>query len=190
MPYDGMSGYIIDFGSDMFGDLELSIYAPDAVYLGAGVWLGYPWGLIVKDFEFIYKSMDSFSDKTKEDRYYENIINEDYINELDEIEFKISSYNNDGACYSKVLIGDKYLTNNLCSEVMKEPTRPEEQLIHRIVNRYGATHIKLTQVIKETTELTPLSKVSDNFMVGSIFMPIGGSIDYQTGQYRCIMVDV
>lgn len=62
-------------------------------------------------------------------------------------------------CYSKVLIDGKYLTDNLYSSVMGEPTRPEEQLIHRIINRYSATHVKLTQVIKETPKLTPFNKV-------------------------------
>lgn len=187
MPYSGLSGMIIPINQTISGDFEFSLLADNKKTIGNLL----NEGLYLKDFKVLYKREDGAQkEDTNADRYYENVINEDYINELDEIEFKISSYNNDGACYSKVLIGDKYLTNNLYSEVMKEPTRPEEQLIHRIVNRYGATHIKLTQVIKETTELTPLSKVSDNFMVGSIFMPIGGSIDYQTGQYRCIMVDV
>lgn len=45
-------------------------------------------------------------DDKDSDRIYENVVNENFINELDEIEFKISSYNNDGACYSKVLLLD------------------------------------------------------------------------------------
>lgn len=54
-----------------------------------------------------YKLRDDLSELSdNSDRTYENVINEDYINELDEIEFKISSYNNDGACYSKVMLGD------------------------------------------------------------------------------------
>lgn len=48
-------------------------------------------------------------DDKDSDRIYENVVNENFINELDEIEFKISSYNNDGACYSKVLLLDEYL---------------------------------------------------------------------------------
>lgn len=102
----------------------------------------------------------------------------------------MSSYNNDGACYSKVLLDGNYLTNNLYSTIVDKAIRPEEHLIQRIVNRYDATRIKLTQVIKETSELTPLTKLSDNFMVGKIFMPVGGSIDYKMGQFKCVMVEV
>ena len=38
-----------------------------------------------------------------QDRIYENVVNENYINELEEIEFKITSHNNDGAVIVKLL---------------------------------------------------------------------------------------
>ncbi len=187
MPYSGLSGMIIPINEPISGSFEFTLYAENKKKVGYYI----NEGLYLKDFKVMYKKEDGAQkEDDNSDRYYENIVNEDYINELDEIEFKISSYNNDGACYSKVLIEGKYLTDNLYSSVMGEPTRPEEQLIHRIINRYSATHVKLTQVIKETPKLTPLTKLSDNFMVDKKFAPIGGSIDYKTGQYRCIMVDV
>lgn len=193
-PYTGMIGFFFETALPLNGELEFIIYSPDAKRWNGTEAYRYPYGMFVKNLKIQYKAADSIYNKSKNDRYYENIVNEDYINELDEIEFKISSHNNDGSCYSKVLLLDeyryKYLTDNLYSSVMGEPTRPEEQLIHRIINRYSATHVKLTQVIKETPKLTPLTKLSDNFMVDKKFMPIGGSIDYKTGQYRCIMVDV
>ncbi|WP_042372643.1 hypothetical protein [Bacteroides neonati] len=193
MPYNGMSGYIIPIkGIALTGSPSLQIVGFFARGSGVYDYDNRQFGCFVKDIKVQYQKedIDGLNVSENSDRYYENIVNEDYINELDEIEFKISSYNNDGACYSKVLIDGKYLTDNLYSSVMGEPTRPEEQLIHRIINRYSATHVKLTQVIKETPKLTPLTKLSDNFMVDKKFMPIGGSIDYKTGQYRCIMVDV
>ena len=75
-------------------------------------------------------------DDKDSDRIYENVVNENFINELDEIEFKISSYNNDGACYSKVLLLDEYLKDNLYSSIEKTLIRPEELLIRRIINQY------------------------------------------------------
>lgn len=57
------------------------------------------FGCFVKDIKVQYQKedIDGLNVSENSDRYYENIVNEDYINELDEIEFKISSYNNDGA---------------------------------------------------------------------------------------------
>lgn len=189
MPYEGLTGYIVKFPDDrvLIGELEIIMYAVD-----------YPYQedkririVDIENLKLTYQKKDDITDEgNNSDRYYENVVNEDYINELDEIEFKISSYNNDGACYSKVLFDDKYLTDNLYSAIVNKNIRPEEHLIQRIVNRYSATRIKLTQVLKETPELTPLTKLSDNSTVGSIFMIAGGSIDYKMGQFRCVMVEV
>lgn len=189
MPYEGLTGYIVEFPEDraLIGELELVMYAVD-----------YPYqndkriGIVdIENLKLSYQKKDDITDEgNNSDRYYENIVNEDYINELDEIEFKISSYNNDGACYSKVLLDGNYLTDNLYSAIVDKAIRPEEHLIQRIVNHYSAPRIKLTQVIKETPELTPLTKLSDNFMVGKIFMPAGGSLDYKMGQFKCVMVEI
>lgn len=188
MPYNGMGGYIMPIKSKtLSGDLELTLYAPMAnnSYF-------VPYGYFFKDFKLNYqkKDNDSESENENSDRIYENIVNESYINELDEIELKISSYNNDGACYSKVLLGDNYLTNNLYSAIEDKAIRPEEQLIRRIIKRYSAPQIKLTQVIKAAADLTPITRLSDNYMVNKKFINAGGTIDYQMNQFTCIMIEV
>ena len=185
MPYNGLAGNEI-----LTGELELVIYSSYTYVFGAETNL-HEFGFFLKGLKFIYQEAD-FTDTAKgnSDRYYENVLNEDYINELDEIEFKISSYNNDGAWYSKVMLGDKYLEDNLYSAIEEKMIRPEEQLIRRIINRYSDTHIKLTQEIQEVSELTPITRLSDNFMVGKVFINTGGTIDYKQGKFRCIMIEV
>ena len=128
-------------------------------------------------------------DDKDSDRIYENVVNENFINELDEIEFRISSYNNDGACYSKVLLLDEYLKDNLYSSIEKTLIRPEELLIRRIINQYGATKIKLTQVLLNSNSITPLSVLSDNYMKGKRFMIAGGEIDFANEQFTCKMIE-
>lgn len=183
MPYDGVNGYIIELPeSPIIGPVKFTMYTPQYADDVTAVYL--------KDFKFVYAKADDSSEDDNSDRYYENVLNEDYINELDEIEFKISSYNNDGACYSKVMIGDKYLEDNLYSVIEEKLIRPEEQLIRRIINRYSDTHIKLTQEIQEVPELTPITRLSDDFMVGKVFINTGGTIDYKQGKFRCIMIEV
>lgn len=189
MPYEGLTGYIVEFPEDsaLIGELELVMYA-----------VNYPYqedkriGIVdIENLKLTYQKKDDITDEgNNSDRYYENVINEDYINELDEIEFKISSYNNDGACYSKVLLGKDYLTNNLYSAVMGKQIRPEEQLIHRIVNRYNATNIKLTQVIRESPDLTPITRLSDKYMGDKVFISTGGLIDYSMDSFQCVMIQL
>lgn len=188
MPYKGLNGYIIEIPKALTGDLELCVYSSYSENIEMGEKAIYT-GLFLKDFKFIYQKADWVNEDSNSDRYYENVVNEDYVNELDEIEFKISSYNNDGACYSKVLLGDNYLTNNLYSSIVDKNIRPEEFLIQRIVNRYSSTKIKLTQVIREDKSLTPISVLYDNFLVGKKFLNIGGEIDYCYCQFKCIMIE-
>lgn len=202
MPYDGAEGCVIELPRDriLIGAVNFRLYqlsenykhnntgGMDEVHGTANRGHGY----FIKDLKMDYKLRDGVADdlKNSSDRFYENVVNEDYINKLDEIEFKISSYNNDGACYSKVMLFDKYLTNNLYASIVDEQIRPEELLIRRIVNRYDVTRIKLTQEIQETSDLTPLTRLSDNFMVNRIFTNAGGSIDYKMGQFRCVMIEI
>ena len=148
-------------------------------------------GVVLKDFKVDSKKKDGLpEDSSNSDRIYENVVNENYIKELDEIEFKISSYNNDGACYSKVIMNDAYLTDNLYSIIEGITIRPEEQLIRRIVKRYSSPCVKLTQVIKNIDELTPISRLSDNYMANKRFINAGGSIDYKMNNFQCIMIEV
>ena len=115
----------------------------------------------------------------KRDRVYENVVNEAYMSACDEIEFDISSYNNDGATYSKALLGEGWLTNNLYCKVVDAMIRPEELLIRRIVNRYSETKVKLTESLKMTGEITPLTTVYDRSMVNKRFKVTSGEWDYQ-----------
>lgn len=191
MPYTGLNGFIIPVDNMLYGELEFTILCPKVNY-NSTVFPEPHRGIVLKDFKVECKKRDGLEDdsESNSDRYYENVANESYINELDEIEFKISSYNNDGTCYSKVLLGDGYLTDNLYSSIEDAAVRPEEQLIRRIIKRYGVTRIKLTQVIQETSGLNPLTRLSDTYLVGKRFINAGGSIDYQMGQFTCIMIEV
>jgi hypothetical protein len=112
-----------------------------------------------------------------------------FANELDEIDEKISSYNYDGLCYSKVLLNDDYLTDNLYSAIEDTTVRPEEALIRRIINFYSAPKIKLTQVLQYNDNICPLSVFVDSYMSDKTFLMMCGSIDYQDDKFTVIMVE-
>lgn len=185
---DGLKGYIIKLPDDRIiaGDLELIIYAP-RVEMAFTPTLE---TMYLNSFELNYqKYKDYGKDDDNSDRIYENIVNENYINELDEIEFKISSYNNDGACYSKVTMNNEYLTNNLYCGITASSVRPEEFLIRRIVDHYSTTKIKLTQVIKNAN-IKPYTILSDKYSVNKKYINAGGEIDYRKNRFNCIMIEI
>lgn len=185
---DGLKGYIIKLPTDrvIAGDLELIIYAPRIEM----VFTPTLETMYLNSFELNYqKYKDYGKDDDSSDRTYENVVNENYINELDEIEFKISSYNNDGACYSKVLFGNKYLENNLYCGITGTTIRPEELLIRRIVDYYSATKLRLTEVLKRA-DITPITRLTDRTQPGKYFLAMGGEIDYKMNSFKVIMVEV
>ncbi len=190
---DGLNGFIcpIPKGVILSGDLELEIFAPCTkwYYDDQDYDLREYVTLLLTDFEFGYRKYESEKDNGDSDRIYENIVNENYINELDEIEFKISSYNNDGACYSKVIIRESYLTNNLFCGITGNKIRPEEFMIRRIVDHYSAPKIKLTQVIKKAN-IKPYTVLSDNYSVNRKYINAGGEIDYRKNRFSCIMIEI
>ena len=81
--------------------------------IGVGLYLAVRTGFLQVR-KFGYAKKDGVVEEGADgDRVYENIVNEAYMSECEEIEFEISSYNADGATYSKALLGGGFLTNNL-----------------------------------------------------------------------------
>lgn len=186
---DDVKGYICRLPEDriLLGDLELIIYAPAVTFDIGGM---YPSKFALTGFSFSYNDYSTEEDTdSSSDRIYENVVNENYINDLDEIEFKISSFHEgDGACYSKVLVGDNYLTDNLYCGIVGSNVRPEEFLIRRIVDHYSATKIRLTQVIKNGG-ITPVTILTDRHQPGKGFVCMGGNIDYKYNSFSCKMIE-
>lgn len=180
MPYKGLRGHVIELPNDIVlkGDLEFTMFinCPATIDLAGNEMSGY----FIKDFTLNYVKKDGVNDEGENgDRVYENIVNETYMSEAEEIEFEIGSYNNDGATYSKALLGNGFLTNNLYCKVVEEMVRPEELLIRRIVNRYGVTKIKLTEALWMTDEITPITILTERTQPGKHFRMTSGTWDYE-----------
>lgn len=179
MPYRGINGYVIpiDFA---IGQLTITIYIPSFISIQPDMSIKYCTGSKLRDLKFGYAKKEVIVEEGENgDRVYENVVNESYMSACDEIEFDISSYNSDGATYSKALLGESWLTNNLFCKVVEEYIRPEELLIRRIVNRYGETKIKLTEALRMTGDITPLTALYDRSMVNKRFRMTSGEWDYQ-----------
>ncbi len=188
-------GYAIPIRKEdhLLGKIELTVLRPMPNNYGEGGKIKrYPYYTFMRNLKLqLYKGTpEQEKEDNSSDRIYENVLNENYINELDEIEFKISSYNDDGACYSKVMIGNDYLTDNLYNCILNDTIRPEEMMITRCINHYSATRIKLTQEIRERADLSPITRLSDTFMVDKKFINAGGTIDCKMNKFECIMIEV
>lgn len=198
MPYDGAQGYLFELGEPIHGDLELTVYLKIPYYSrGPGhglVIIQTFYGYFLKDFSFdFYNDKEAVKTGGQDedgDHIYQNVVEASFINEAEEVSLKINTHNAGEASFGKVVMGGKYLTNNLYSEVEKTMIRPEESLVRRITNRYKTPHIKLTQTVKNDKAITPITLLSDDYMQGKEFMCIGGAIDYRMCNFELIMIDV
>ncbi|WP_321331547.1 hypothetical protein [uncultured Bacteroides sp.] len=188
--YDGLSGVVIPLTEPIYGRL---VFEMAGIHWKDGA-SDYPYsylkGYFLKGLSLQYKLDDDYKTDDDADRIYENVIAENYINELDEIDNKISSYNYDNLSYSKVLLGADYLTNNLYSIIENRLIRLEEQLIRRIIGRYAAPRLKLTQQLLYSHVLSPFTILSDNYMVNKRFIPTGGEIDFQADKFEIQMLEL
>lgn len=179
MPYNDLSGYVIETSGLQKGELYMELVDVSS-------------NCAIKDFSLKFQLKDNYvPDDNSSDRIYSNVVNADYINELDEIEEKISSYNHDGLCYSKVLLGNDYITDNLYETINNTTTRPEELLLRRLVNQYEHPKIKLTQVLMNSNEnLRPIDKLTDTYqLAGKKFVITGKETSYRSDTSEIKMIE-
>lgn len=180
-PYN-LSGYIIPI-EFIVGRLTVTILRPR---WKAGEY--YCTGVKIRNLTFGYaKREDEDTDGEDGDRVYANTVNEAYMSEAEEITFEIGSYNADGATYSKALLSEGWVTDNLYCAIAGRAVRPEEMMIRRIVNRYGETKIKLTEAIRMTSAITPLTVLRERTQAGKTFRLLSGEWDYEQDRLRVIM---
>jgi hypothetical protein len=179
MPYNDLSGWVIETNGTLKGELYFSIRNASM-------------NCAIKDLSLKYQLKDDYTaDTTDGDRVYTNVVNADYINEMEDIEEKISSYNHDGLCYSKVLLGDDFIQDALYEGINKVTTRPENLLLRRIVNQYDAPKIKLTQVLMNGNEdVKPIDRLTDEYQgTGKKFVITGKETKYRSDTSEIIMIE-
>lgn len=172
MPYNGATGYLIPITGVEKGEIFFAIMDTSE-------------NCAIKDLKLDFQVVDDYvstssKDDNSSDRKYSNVVNESYISEMDEIEEKISSYNHDGLCYSKLLLGNDFIKDNLYEGINHSVVRPEELLLRRIVNQYSAPKIKLSQVLLYDSTLKPIDKITDSFQTGKRFVITGREVKYRS----------
>lgn len=183
-----LNGYIVSFKSITTGDIELTIYNPAINPYSTPVFENPIESFFIRNIEISTQRVNaSKSDSTKQDTKYENVVNEGFINALDDIEFKITSKNESELSYSKAMDGNSIL-DVLTNNIFNNSEKPEKLLIQRIINQYKQPKIKLVQVIKP--DIPPYSKVTDSYLSGKQFVFTGGRINYEDNSIECNLIEL
>lgn len=186
-----LTGTIINVDQILIGDIELTLYNPIVPVLGKAE--GLASILAIKHIYFkdikIESQRINKNEKTteKQDTKYENVVNENYINALEDIEFKITSKNDSELSFSKAIIGSSLL-DTLTNTIYNSNEKPEKLLIQRIINQYKQPKIKLTQIIKPT--ILPYSIIIDNYLAGRKFVFTGGTINFEDNSIECNLMEL
>lgn len=183
-----LNGYIVSFKSITTGDIELTIYNPAINPYSTPVFENPIESFFIRNIEISTQRVNaSKSDSTKQDTKYENVVNEGFINALDDIEFKKTSKNESELSYSKAMDGNSIL-DVLTNNIDNNSEKPEKLLIQRIINQYKQPKIKLVQVIKP--DILPYSKVTDSYLSGKQFVFTGGRINYEDNSIECNLIEL
>lgn len=177
-----LTGTIINFDKAIVGDMELIIYNPKFDATANYIFLK---NITVDSQKVNYSTIAK--DNDKEDTKYENVVNENYINALDDIEFKITSKNESELSFSKA-IENELILDKLTNTIYNSSEKPEKLLIQRIINQYQQPKIKLTQIVKPI--IFPYSIITDSYLSGKKFLFTGGTIDYEDNSIECNMIEL
>lgn len=187
------SGYVIPLPelATVQGSIpEFSIYTRGRVdedYRMDAIWL--------KDFSIqlaLPKDSNIKDDEWETDTLYTNVINEEYVEEGDEIECKINTWDNKAPTYSVVMYSDGN-TQNYLDTVTNLATgktyRLEEHIIYDFVNQYKQPSIQLDISVKD--RLKPFSVVNVPYISnGKNFIVDSYSRDYYSCNNNVKLVEI
>lgn len=152
----------------------LTLYSPhknNADYRCDAVWLkNFGISLMIAD-----KDLDS-EDET--DTEYSNVIDEDFVNEMDDVNFKICTWDNKAPNYSAVgqINGANLLyLDTTYNKATKQTLRQEEHFIYRLVNQYSTPSTILELTLKNDYKL--YSTLTDSYL-GKTFIIDSATIDW------------
>lgn len=192
-------GYIIPLNDvDITQVITIQILLPsyqDGIYPTQSSPLDYSWNNYCWIKDFSIKVVEPNQDQEVEDNdiVYENIIDEENVNKLDDISLKITSFTNDRTpSYSNVgYVGSDNVFLQIVVEdaLSSTPQLPEENIIERYYSQYSTPTKKIEMTVGNN--ISQLQKIYgcdvDNPTDGYVIL--GGEIDYLYDRQTITMVE-
>ena len=178
------------------GDIELTLFSIDTViYFRANNPPRVDGFHYYRDIEVAYgipneqSVYDDWKDKDS-DMIYENVIDDEYVEEADEIELKICTFPEN---YNKLCYSSTYINNDLLVDLKYKPfniiDKPEHIIIERIISYYNKPKFNVSLTLNNT-ELKPYTKITDNNLSGKKFIYAGNEIDYELEKNNITLIEI
>lgn len=180
----------LDNVKDILGEVQFEVKMPPKLlyYSGGtekGVKNGSCW-ISTLNMQIVNKDSKLYEDK---DILYENIIDEESLNEYAEQEFKITTYPDYGkASYSHVgrKTTGRYFDFVVTEGVSDRWLKPEEALMNKLYTQYSTP--TRTETLTLDLSYTPQMKIYDGWQDAN-FAPIGTSVDYGMDRQTLTLVE-
>ena len=138
--------------------------------------------VFLSDFDIQAKVQNFQKEEEKDsDTEYSNIINEDFVNEMDSEDFAICTWDNkecnySAVCYSANGTSFTYL-DNVYNKATKQIYRQEEHLIYRLVTQYSTPSAILNLNLQNKFKV--YATMTDNFLPNKTFIVDSITTDYR-----------
>ena len=184
---DGIdSAYVIPIEQGLNGKFKLTLFVPYFEMLWKSKSSVYIKELKVKvGRSSSYWKVNDINEK--KDTKYTNVVNDKYVNEAEDIEFKLTTENESTVSLSKVARNNLVITT-LSSKLFDIDTKPEKQMINRVVNQYNKPKVALLYNVENSIDTYSL--LSNKYMSGKKFIYAGGQIDYASNSIECNMIEL
>ena len=192
-------------GENLTGNIEFTIYANRET---KGKWArnnkkdkknsysGYPpYVVLLKDLSMELGFTDDAlnEDAASEDTYYSNEVEESYICEADEIEYKICTHDDKTPSYSTVTTNGIGEANNYLDKVWRKDNqmqmRMEEHFIYKFVEQYQKPRIKFSLNLKADIGFTPYTTVTSDLLPNKKFVIDAMSTDYRFNKTTLTLIE-
>lgn len=183
-------GYLIPLnGVNMSEPVSVTFCTPTRQWVDANEgnpeYNAYCW---LSDISFKIAEPQQDSQYNDNDIVYENVIDEDAVNEYEEITFKITTATkNTKPAYSNMAVylnGTWRPLEGLFDSSLEVVQTPEANLVEKIVTQYSTPTKKINITLKDNGDIGQLSsfKRMDVEKPDDIYMPLGFEYNYGTGQ--------
>ena len=184
---DGIDeAYVIPIDPGLNGKFKLTMYVPYFEML----WKSKS-SIYIRDLKVKVGRSSSYwkinDNNEKKDTKYTNVVNDKYVNEAEDIELKLTTDNESKVSLSKVA-RNNYVINTLSSKLFDVDTKPEKQIINRVVNQYNKPKVALLYNVENSIDAYSL--LSNKYMSGKKFIYTGGQIDYVSNSIECNMIEL
>lgn len=132
----------------------------------------------------------TFSDRNNTDTVYTNVIDDNHVQELDEVEFKICTNDNKNPNFSSVAYksNNKFqFLNQTYNQAFATNLVQEEHYINRLCNQYKQPKIRLT--LDLLNNVKPWAILTDKWLGQKKFIVSTQAIDYYNDKTNIVIVE-